>query len=185
MSIGMYDIFKEIIDETVSRCFIMEKVKQGEELTKEEYEQLLQSIYSESKDNASKLNELTSLKSQLLFTGLGILTKPAKSCSGVSQATSVMRRGAKEYRDNYQQVLKGVTITSNNLTKDNAHTLVLQRDEANKYGDKYQGFLLEFGKRINDYRRDYQSPIAIEEVQAMQESRDKIVELSGQYVKKR
>lgn len=185
MSIGSYNSWEETIADAVSTCFIMKKVKRGEELTKKEYEQLLQSIYSESKDNASQFQELSSLKLQLLLTGLSILGKSSKSCSGVLQAVSVMKRGAKEYRDNYQQVLNGVTITSNNLIYDNAHTLVLQRDEANKYGDRYAAFFQELDMRVHDYHQDYQSPVAIDEVQAMQKSRDKIVELSRQYVKKR
>lgn len=182
---GMYDIFKEAIDAAYSKYVIMKKVKQGEELTKEEYDQLLQSIYSESKENVNGFKQLTSLKSQLFFKGIGVVTKPAKSCSGMSKAMFVISRGAKEYSDNYRQVLQGVTITSNNLIKENAYTLVLQHQEANKYGDSYVEFFQELQQRSHDYRRDYYNPVGEEQVMAMQEAREKVVELSGQYVKKR
>lgn len=182
---GMYDIFKEVLEAACNKYAIIEKVKQGEELTKEEYEKLLQSIYSESKSNIDGLKSLTSLKSQLLFKGIGVVTKPVKSCSGISQAMFVVGRGAKEYCDNYRQMLQGITITSNNLIKDNAYTLVLQRQEANKYGNSYEEFLQQVHERVNDYRHDYYSPVSVEEVQAMQEAREKVVDLSRQYVKKR
>lgn len=181
MEINIEEIFRE----TILISLVKRKLNNGEELTEEEKDQLLQQIYASSKKELRKGQELRSTKSKIAFRTLSIVTKMlGEKGKGYHDATKTVLSSTRNNVDNYRKILKGVDITAKNQIVENFTTLLAQYEAADNYGELMSEFMLTFIEANDSYKKNYEQPIGVELAEQMSSKRTEILELEKRYIKK-
>lgn len=100
--------------------------------------------------------------------------------TGIGKCIRELQVGTERNIDNYQKVLEGITITTENFTVDNLKTLAIQRISAEKYEDEFLRTFLVIASTLPE---NYQFPIAEDSIQKMNHWRNKVLESEKKYIK--
>ncbi len=177
--------FAEIFKEMLAISIAKRKIESGVELTQEEKEKVLQSIYSGARKEINDGKDLNGTKARLAFRTLSIMTRlMGEKGKGANAATKAVLVSTKNNIDNYRRVLRGVSITAENQVIENFQTLIAQYEASEKYGEIMTEFIQAYLEANNSYKKDYQSPIATDLVSDMEDKREEVLELDSQYIKK-
>lgn len=186
----MFDMDGEILDGIMSSILIesraSRKLKNGEELTPEEQDKLLQVIYRSALNGLKDQKKMNNTKAKLACRFVTFASRLyGEQMEGYGEAFECTRRCLSYGVDNYKRILAGVEITSNNAIRENFMTLLEQNKEVDNFNGAFIDLYEEIQERGTSYKKDYKSPIGEEEQQTLKLSRLRIVELSGKYIPKK
>lgn len=161
-----------------------EKVKNEETLTERELDILLDMIYRD----ITRVLEIENLERSILKKSMLILLKNilkigGKRTRGIQRALEFGTHTFKDIPETYEEVLKGVHITSNYMTIENARIVIEQMKIANQYRHLVNCVWNEI-ERKGFNEKQYEKPIAILERQQALEEREKVYKLSEKYQEK-
>ena len=161
------------------------KLKEGEELTLGEQEEILEIVYSYAtkelrKHKLSKSTQASVvLKCFSIFYSIG-----GQKFKGISTATGTTSTGLKNEKENFKMLLAGVDLTSNNRLQKNFSTLISQYENTKKYSDILCEILFEIRHRTESYKQDFASPIINDKQEELQKTRGQILSLSKKYIER-
>lgn len=183
----MIDI-ESIIKESFTKRFLIEKIEKkienGEDLTNEEKDNYLQFLYQKAteaiKDSKKSENGLGKGGKFILkfvsITGKIFGGEIKQNTDALDTAYSSLKTNKK----NNFELLRGITITSYNMTLENFQVLREHTNEVDIYFEAFENYLEKYLERTKSYKRDF-SNLGKEEVETMTSSRAKIKALSKKY----
>lgn len=104
-----------------------------------------------------------------------------KKTSAIVRSTEKVTNLPKDIATNSNEVLKGVKITSENVCPENISTLLRQYKTTEDYLRDALTVIEELSERIVGPERDYETPIAEEAQNKMEERKQRIKSLGQQY----
>lgn len=181
------NIYEEIINDLVNTFAIdkiEKKIDDGEELTEEEKDNYLQHLYKNANESIKGSKESQNKLGKGGKFILKFISMTGKILGGqIEQTTSTLNTAYSSLKTNIKnnsELLKGITITSNNMTLENFQVLHEQVKEVDTYFDAFDSYIEKYLERTQSYKRDF-SNLGTEEVETMTNSRAKIKELSKKY----
>lgn len=178
------NIYEEILQGITNRFTvdkIEKKIVNGEELTEEEKDNYLQYLYEKAKESIKdyNLNKKPGLSLKIVSIAGKIIGGEAKA---YATALDTAAAGIKTNKKNNLELLKGITITSNNMSLENLQILSEQSKTIDAYLDAFEEYTKSFIERTKNYKQDF-TDVGKEELETMTRSKTKIKELSKKYKK--
>lgn len=182
----LFDEISNMISELLIIKIAKGKIEEGQELTDEEKDRILQKIYSSNKENLQSARKYMDTKANLAFKVVSIIAGlNGQRMKGYATAAKTVNKGIKENKDNHRLVQRGLNITAGNQTMENFETLIAQYEAADEYQISFLDYFMAF-KAVNDsYKKDYAAPIGEEHAVTMREKRAEIITLSKKYQTKK
>lgn len=161
-----------------------EKVKSGETLTEREMDILLDMIYRDiTRSLEMEKVERSVLTKSMLILLKNILKIGGKRTRGIQSALEFGTHSFKDIPATYEEVLRGVHITSNYMTTENVKIVVEQIKIANQYRHLVNCVWDEI-ERQGFNEKQYEKPIAVLAQKQALEEREKVYKLSEKYQEK-
>ena len=161
------------------------KVKKGEELTREDQEEILQTVYSYAQEQLRKFKWSKSTQASIALKGVSIICSLfGKSLKNITATTGAISVNLKNEKDNYNKLISGVDITKNNRIQENFLTLITQYEKVSDFYDILIDFIAELQKRVESYERDFSTPVALDKQEELKETREQILSLSKKYIER-
>ena len=163
---------------------LLEKLKNGSELSDEEMEDIMNYIFFQATDSS-----LASEQDKKKVGGLRVtfLTMAGNICSKQARFLPYVlkyRKDAASHRhDNFERVLEGLNISSMNTCRENIEVLVKQFDLANQYSESFAEFNGEVEMGIDNGLSSFRGFVGLDSMIKMDEERAKVLSLSKQYKK--
>lgn len=181
------NIYEEIINDLVITSVIdkiEKKIDDGEELTEEEKDNYLQHLYKNANESIKESKESQNEISKGGRFVLKCISMTGKIFGGqlkeITDAIDTAYFSLKTNKKINAELLKGISITSNNMTLENFQVLREQAKEVDKYFDAFASYIEKYLEHTQSYKRDF-SNLGTEEVETMTNSKTKIKELSKKY----
>lgn len=172
----------EIYDDIFEIPNIIKKIEDNKELTQEETEKILQYIKKKSLENKKKSKDIFPIKGRIYFKLFSLKGRMGgKKTSAIVRSTEKVTNLPKDIATNSNEVLKGVKITSENVCPENISTLLRQYKTTENYLRDALTVIEELSERIVGPERDYETPIAEEAQNKMEEGKQRIKSLGQQY----
>ena len=180
------DVFKDWFDrDSLDFRTAKRKIKNGEELTREDQEEILQTVYSYAKEQLKKFKRTKSTQTSITLKGISaVCSLLGKRFKTISITTGALSTDLKNEKDNYNKLISGVDITNNNRIQENFSTLIAQYDSVSNFYDILIEFMAELYSRNNSYKRDYSTPVAPDKQEELKETREQILSLSKKYIER-
>ena len=158
----------------------------GNSLSLEEYQFLLGQIQKNAQYELSFSQKFIPLQKDMLLRLKSYFYQFGdENHQDMAHAYDQVRIGVCNYHDNYDEVLKGVYLTSNFLHPNNVKTLLNQRSFALMYKKKYGDYLSTwFSQQYFSQRKGDAECLSFDE-REMKYCREKVLDYSLQYVKNR
>lgn len=179
---GVEKVFNKLMQELLIEKIARKKLAEGESLTTEEIENLLQHVYSSSKEKINGFKNNSSLKANIGLSILPAITLfGGEQTKGMYDASRSLKTGVKHVQNNYQLVMKGVSTTSKCQTATNFTTLLDQFKEASNYYVLLGELFTAIDERNASYKKDLATPIVPETQEKLIITRQKVLTLNDQY----
>lgn len=184
----MIDLYESLLKDAanvITKQFLIakieKKIENGESLTDEEKDSYLQHLYIKAKES---INNYKSSKKPSF--SLKIVSMAGKMIGGTTKAYATAidttASGIKTNKKNNLELIKGITITSNNMTLENFQVLNEQNKAIDTYIEAFKKYAISFMEKTQSYKQDF-TEFGKEEIEAMTTSKAKIKELSKKYKK--
>lgn len=155
---------------------LLERLKNGEDLTDDELEDIVCEVVFEGIDNSN-----LAMKEGKNARGLkvSLLTLTGKLCGRQTKflpfALDYRKKAALYNQDNYDRVLDRTKLEVN---ADNVLLLVYQLEAANRYRDGYRALDAEIEESIDDGLGSFRSIVGMETMISMDKERDNVLRLT-------
>ena len=155
---------------------LLERLKNGENLTDDELEDIVCEVVFEGIDNSN-----LAMKEGKNARGLkvSLLTLTGKLCGRQTKflpfALDYRKKAALYNQDNYDRVLDGAKVA---VTRENVLLLVHQLQAANRYRDGYRALDAEIEESIDDGLGSFRSFVGMETMISMDKERDNVLRLT-------
>ena len=155
---------------------LLERLKNGEDLTEDELEDIVCEVVFEGIDNSN-----LAMKEGKNARGLrvSLLTLTGKLCGRQTKflpfALDYRKKAALYNQDNYDRVLDRTKLEVN---ADNVLLLVYQLEAANRYRDGYRALDAEIEESIDDGLGSFRSIVGMETMISMDKERDNVLRLT-------
>lgn len=155
---------------------LLERLKNGEDLTDDELEDIVCEVVFEGIDNSN-----LAMKEGKNARGLkvSLLTLTGKLCGRQTKflpfALDYRKKAALYNQDNYDRVLDRTKLEVN---ADNVLLLVYQLEAANRYRDGYRALDAEIEESIDDGLGSFRSFVGMETMISMDKERDNVLRLT-------
>lgn len=155
---------------------LLERLKNGEDLTDDELEDIVCEVVFEGIDNSN-----LAMKEGKKARGLkvSLLTLTGKLCGRQTKflpfALDYRKKAALYNQDNYDRVLDRTKLEVN---ADNVLLLVYQLEAANRYRDGYRALDAEIEESIDDGLGSFRSIVGMETMISMDKERDNVLRLT-------
>ena len=155
---------------------LLERLKNGEDLTDDELEDIVCEVVFEGIDNSN-----LAMKEGKNARGLkvSLLTLTGKLCGRQTKflpfALDYRKKAASYNEDNYDRVLDGARVA---VTRENVLLLVHQLQAANRYRDGYRALDAEIEESIDDGLGSFRSIVGMETMISMDKERDNVLRLT-------
>lgn len=155
---------------------LLERLKNGEDLTEDELEDIVCEVVFEGIDNSN-----LAMKEGKNARGLkvSLLTLTGKLCGRQTKflpfALDYRKKAALYNQDNYDRVLDRTKLEVN---ADNVLLLVYQLEAANRYRDGYRALDAEIEESIDDGLGSFRSIVGMETMISMDKERENVLRLT-------
>lgn len=182
------DTYKNILKESTNaftKIYLIDKIEKklesGEDLTSEEKEYYLQHLYEKAKESIKelKVNKKSVFSLKIVSMAGRIIGGTAKDYATALNTTA---SSIKTNKKNNIELLKGIFITSNNMTLENMQILNEQNKAIDTYLEAFEKYAVSFMEKAQNYKLDF-TEVGKEEIETMTTARSKIKELSKKYKK--
>ena len=164
---------------------IIEKAVEGQEISEEEIDTLLQYMYKSVQHTQKYLDDFFPISRKMIVllkvTNLISKIKYGKKTEGVSEVVPIICNIKKTLDTSNQEISRGIKITANNQSLENIKILIQQDQMLKEYMDSLGVLFEETEDRFNDYHQDYETPIASEHKEVLTKTKTKMKTLGKQY----